>query len=70
LTFIRTSAGSREAREPCARLWTVSTDVAGPTRPPATAPLAQRLADRLGRPARIIIRWTERPEDTAEFRSG
>jgi uncharacterized hydrophobic protein (TIGR00271 family) len=39
-----------------------SIDVIGPSPPPAAADLARRLADDLGRPVRVILRWTKREE--------
>jgi uncharacterized hydrophobic protein (TIGR00271 family) len=43
-----------------------SIDVAGPEAPPSTDPLAERLAKRLGRPVRLILRWTRREELIAD----
>ncbi len=43
-----------------------SLDVVGPTAPPDVRPLATQLADSLGSPVRIIVRWTKREELTGD----
>ena len=43
-----------------------SFDVAGPNQPPPAELLARDLSDRLGRPVRVILRWTQRRESVGE----
>jgi uncharacterized hydrophobic protein (TIGR00271 family) len=49
-----------------AGLVVASLDVVGPTKPPDSRPLAQQLAERVGHPVRLILRWTAREEQTAD----